>query len=42
MLKRNVLLDATLHVSSGDVTIAASQEVVVDPEAGLHVPPALG
>ena len=42
LLKRNVPLDATLHVSSGDVTIAASQEVVVDPEAGLHVRPVLG
>ena len=42
MLKRNVPLAATLHVSSGDVTITASQEVVVDPEAGLHVRPALG
>lgn len=41
LLKRNVPLDVTLHVRSGDVTVAASQEVIVDPEAGLHVRPQL-
>jgi folate-binding protein YgfZ len=38
LIKRNVPLDATL-VADG---IAASQEVVVDPEVGLHVRPRLG
>jgi len=38
LLKRNVPTDATL-VADG---IAASQEVVVDPEVGLHVRPRLG
>jgi tRNA-modifying protein YgfZ len=37
MVKRNVLLDATLDADG----IAASQEVVVDPEVGLHVRPQL-
>jgi folate-binding protein YgfZ len=37
MVKRNVPLEATLEVSG----IAASQEVVVDPEVGLHVRPQL-
>ena len=41
LLKRNVPMDATLMVKAGDVTIAAAQEVVVDPEAGLHVRPSL-
>jgi tRNA-modifying protein YgfZ len=42
LLKRNVPVDAPLVVRSGEVTVAASQEVVVDPEAGLHVRPQLG
>ena len=37
MVKRNVPLEATLEASG----IAASQEVVVDPEVGLHVRPQL-
>ncbi|MBE7324854.1 folate-binding protein YgfZ [Nocardioides sp. Y6] len=37
LLKRNVPVDAELRVD----TIAASQEVVVDPEVGLHVRPKL-
>ncbi len=37
MLKRNVALDAALMVDN----IAAAQEVVVDPEVGLHVRPNL-
>jgi len=37
MVKRNVSLDATLVVDG----LAASQEVVVDPEVGLHVRPTL-
>jgi hypothetical protein len=37
MVKRNVPLDATLDVDG----IPASQEVVVDPEIGLHVRPTL-
>ncbi len=37
MVKRNVALDATLEVDG----IAATQEVVVDPEVGLHVRPQL-
>ena len=37
MVKRSVPVDAELLVSG----IAAAQEVVVDPEAGLHVRPAL-
>jgi tRNA-modifying protein YgfZ len=39
MLKRSVPVDAPLLVQSEDVGVAASQEVVVDPEAGLHVRP---
>src|SRR4051794_17079132 len=37
MVKRNVALDAELMVDG----LAASQEVVVDPEVGLHVRPTL-
>ena len=37
MVKRNVGLDATLEVDG----LAASQEVVVDPEIGMHVRPTL-
>lgn len=37
LVKRNVALDATLDVDG----IAATQEVVVDPEVGLHVRPQL-
>ena len=37
LVKRNVALDATLTADG----IAASQEVVVDPEVGLHVRPRL-
>ncbi len=37
MVKRNVALDATLLADG----IAASQEVLVDPEVGLHVRPTL-
>ncbi len=37
MVKRNVALDATLEVES----MPAAQEVVVDPEVGLHVRPQL-
>jgi folate-binding protein YgfZ len=39
LLKRNVPLDAPLLVRSGDAQVAAAQEVLVDPEAGLHVRP---
>ncbi|RNL77488.1 YgfZ/GcvT domain-containing protein [Nocardioides marmorisolisilvae] len=38
LVKRNVPLDATLQADG----IAAAQEVVVDPEVGLHVRPQLG
>jgi len=38
LIKRNVPLDATLLADG----IAASQEVIVDPEVGLHVRPQLG
>jgi folate-binding Fe-S cluster repair protein YgfZ len=41
LLKRNVPLTADLVVASGDVDVAAGQEPVVDPEAGLHVRPVL-
>ena len=41
LLKRSTPLDATLHVLAGDITVAASQDIVVDPEAGLHVRPGL-
>jgi len=37
MVKRNVDLDATLEVDG----LAASQQVLVDPEVGLHVRPTL-
>jgi folate-binding protein YgfZ len=37
LLKRTVPVDVPLVVRSGPVSVAASQEVVVDPEAGLHV-----
>jgi hypothetical protein len=37
MVKRNVALDTELEVDG----ITAAQEVVVDPEAGLHVRPTL-
>jgi tRNA-modifying protein YgfZ len=36
-VKRNVPLDATLEVDG----ITAAQEVLVDPEVGLHVRPQL-
>ena len=42
VLKRNVPTDAPLVVRSGDVEVAAAQQVVVDPEAGLHVRPQVG
>ena len=35
MVKRNVPLDAQLEVDG----LAAAQEVLVDPEVGLHVRP---
>ncbi len=41
LLKRSTPVDATLHVRAGDVTVAAAQDAVVDPEAGLHVRPQL-
>jgi folate-binding protein YgfZ len=37
MIKRNVAVDATLLADG----VAAAQEVIVDPEAGLHVRPVL-
>ncbi len=37
MVKRNVAIDATLEAEG----VAAGQEVLVDPEAGLHVRPVL-
>ena len=37
LVKRNVPLDVTLVVDG----LAAAQEVVVDPEVGLHVRPTL-
>jgi tRNA-modifying protein YgfZ len=37
MIKRNVALDVELLVDG----IPAAQEVLVDPEAGLHVRPSL-
>jgi folate-binding protein YgfZ len=42
LLKRSVDPAADLLVRCPDVDVAASQEVVVDPEAGLHVRPRLG
>lgn len=41
MLKRSVDPAADLLVRSGDVDVAASQDLVVDPDAGLHVRPQL-
>ncbi len=41
LLKRSVPVDAPLLVQSEDVGVAATQEVVVEPEAGLHVRPQL-
>jgi tRNA-modifying protein YgfZ len=41
LLKRSTPLDATLHVLAREATVAASQDAVVDPEAGLHVRPQL-
>lgn len=42
LLKRNVPVDAALVVRGGAVEVAAAQEVLVDPEDGLHVRPQLG
>lgn len=39
LLKRSVPVASPLLVHSEDVGVAATQEVVVDPEAGLHVRP---
>lgn len=41
LIKRSTPTDATLHVLCDDVTVAANQDPVVDPEAGLHVRPRL-
>ncbi len=41
LLKRSVPVDAPLLVTSDDVGVAATQDAVVDPEAGLHVRPQL-
>lgn len=41
LLKRSVDPSADLLVRSGDVDVAASQDLVVDPDAGLHVRPQL-
>jgi hypothetical protein len=41
LLKRNVPVDTPLVVRVGDVWVAASQELLVDPEVGLHVRPRL-
>ncbi len=41
VLKRNVPLEAPLLVRAGDVHVAATQQVLVDPEVGLHVRPRL-
>ncbi len=41
LIKRNVALDAVLRAGAGDEGIPASQEVIVDPEVGLHVRPRL-
>ena len=38
LLKRSTEVDAALSVAG----VAASQEVVVDPDVGLHVRPRLG
>jgi hypothetical protein len=37
LVKRNVSVDAELRAGG----VAAAQEILVDPEAGLHVRPAL-
>ena len=42
LLKRSVPVEADLLVRCGDVDVAAMQEAVVDPEAGMHVRPRLG
>ena len=42
LLKRNVPVDAPLEAVLGDGTVPAAQQVVVDPEVGLHVRPRLG
>lgn len=39
LVKRNVPVDAELVVAGVDEPIAAAQEVLVDPEVGLHVRP---
>jgi folate-binding protein YgfZ len=39
LVKRNVPTDAALAVMSGDTPMPAAQEIVVDPEVGLHVRP---
>jgi tRNA-modifying protein YgfZ len=41
LLKRNVPVDTPLVVRAGDVWVAASQDVLVDPDEGLHVRPRL-
>ena len=41
LLKRSVPVDAALLVRCEDVDVAATQEIVVEPEAGLHVRPRL-
>jgi folate-binding protein YgfZ len=41
VLKRNVPVEAALLVRAGDVQVAATQQVLVDPEVGLHVRPRL-
>jgi folate-binding protein YgfZ len=42
LVKRTVDADSDLLVRCGDADVAASQEPVVDPDAGLHVRPRLG
>src|SRR5690606_26420551 len=42
LLKRNVPVDAELEIAGPQGPIPAIQEVVVDPEVGLHVRPRLG
>ena len=41
LVKRNIPLDAVLTAGLGDEAIPAGQEVIVDPEVGLHVRPKL-
>jgi folate-binding protein YgfZ len=41
LVKRNIPLDAVLTAGLGDAAIPAGQEVIVDPEVGLHVRPRL-